>query len=206
MAHHNGRYGATNSPHNQQEIDETCKVQTTIATEARQHIIAKGGFDGANCFRSANKLPTPGDQPAECASKLLAASAWASNHSNYNAVIAYGGVTGYTEYNDTTAEAHVAAFMLMRGEHWYLAIAAHNPCNPKHYPVTGRCHTDGCGLPCKPDSNTMNASTAALMVTDYGKPLGGAEAVPGKVHVYQRKYEKATVVLDCTTFTGSFVQ
>ena len=44
------------------------------------------------------------------------------------------------------------------------------------------------------------------MVTDHGKPLGIAEPVAGREHVFQRRFEKATVVLDCATFTGSFVE
>ena len=56
-----------------------------------------------------------------------------------------------------------------------------------------------------PGSNSVNASTAALLVTDYGKALGPMHAVAGTAqHVYERKYEKATVRLDCNTFTGTF--
>ena len=42
-------FGANNSPHNQQEIDEFCTAQVDIATRGRQHIIANGGFD-FNCY------------------------------------------------------------------------------------------------------------------------------------------------------------
>ena len=51
----------------------------------------------------------------------------------------------------------------------------------------------------------MNPEMANLLVSDYGKPLGLAEQMPGKSHVFQRHFEKATVFLDCATFAGSFV-
>ena len=80
----------------------------------------------------------------------------------------------------------------------------HNPCNPQHYPVTGRCHSDGCGKPCPADSNMVDPDTAKLLVTNYGRPLAGAEAVPGNPNVFQRRYELATVELDCNNFSGRF--
>jgi hypothetical protein len=51
----------------------------------------------------------------------------------------------------------------------------------------------------------MKPETAQLLVTDYGKPLGLAEAVAGNSGVFQRRFEKATVMLDCATFAGTFV-
>jgi hypothetical protein len=246
-------------------------------------------------------LPQARDDPDTCASKLLSTAAWASNHSNYHAVVAYGYDTGAGGYNDTTAAGAVAAFHIMRGQHWFFGIGVrsahmfifftvrndtrirergiarpkntlppffflflstnakrdlffaskthmpgfaslqtlffkllafsqdspgakiltlvaaicarthismqqvHNPCNPRHYPVTGRCHSDGCGKPCNTSSNQVDPATARLLVTDYGMPLGAAERVPGKPLVLSRRYEKATIQLDCADFRGSFV-
>ena len=50
----------------------------------------------------------------------------------------------------------------------------------------------------------MDASTAKLLVTNYGKPLGLAHVVNGKKNLYAREYERATVKLDCSTFTATF--
>ena len=53
---------------------------------------------------------------------------------------------------------------------------------------------------------TVLPATAAILTSDYGRPEGNMTAVPGKPGVFQRVYEKATVTLDCATFTGSFVE
>merc|ERR1719345_431254 len=121
-------------------------------------------------------------------------------------VVAYGGDEGGASgYNDSTAAGAVAAFMIVRGQHWLFSMGESRPCNPRHYPVTGRCHSDGCGRPCNASNNQMAGETAQLLVTDYGKPLGRAEALAGKPGVFQRRFERATVMLDCATFAGSFV-
>lgn len=200
-------YGPTNSPHNAHEIEQFCLEQKSVATTVRKELIAHGGFDGLNCmtFRGSVHLPVADDAPDACSQKLMAAAVWAANHSNYHAVTAYGSDTGGMEgYNDSTAEATVAAFMIMRGQHWFLSIGVSRPCNPSHYPVSGRCHSDGCGKPCKPGDNAMDPVTAALLVTDYGRPLEGAHAVHGRTNEFERRYEKATVRLDCNRFEGFF--
>ena len=38
----------------------------------------------------------------------------------------------------------------------------------------------------------------------FGKPLGLAHAVPGKPHVFARKYERATVALNCSDYSATF--
>ena len=188
-------------------IDGFKAAQLAITTRGRAHIIANGGFD-FNCFQyKIREMPLASDTPEVCSSKVVAMSAWASNHSNYDMVVAYGGDEGgQGGYNDSTAAGAVAAFMIVRGQHWLFSMGESSPCNPRHYHVTGRCHSDGCGLPCNSTNNQMNPETAKLLVTDHGKPLGVAEPVVGREHVFQRRFEKATVVLDCATFTGSFVE
>jgi hypothetical protein len=199
-------FGAHNSPQNQTMIDGFKTAQLAVTTRGREHIIANGGFD-FNCFQyKIRDMPLASDAASVCGNKVLAMSAWASNHSNYDMVVAYGGNEGgQGGYNDSTAEGAVAAFMIVRGQHWLFSIGESKPCNPRHYHVTGRCHSDGCGLPCNETNNQMNPTTAQLLVSDHGKPLGLAEQVTGKPHVFQRRFEKATVVLDCETFAGSFV-
>ena len=141
-------FGPENSPHNQQEIDSFCKAQTAIATRGRQHVIANGGFD-FNCLSyKVQGMPQADDDTATCGRKLVSMAAWAANHSNYHAVVAYGSYEGgMAGYNDSTAAGAVAAFLLVRGQHWLFSIGVHDPCNPRHYPVTGRCHSD-CGPDC----------------------------------------------------------
>jgi hypothetical protein len=68
----------------------------------------------------------------------------------------------------------VATFMLVRGERYFFGLDA---------------------------SNSYNATTAALLLSDFGAPLGNM-TVAGSVA--SREYTKATVSLDCATFTASF--
>ena len=67
-----------------------------VATKARVELIAKGGFDGLSCmsFLGTKGLPRAGDAAESCAAKLNQTALWAANHSNYNAVVAYGYDTG----------------------------------------------------------------------------------------------------------------
>jgi hypothetical protein len=165
-----------------------------------------------NCFSyKVEGMPQASDTTATCASKVMSMAVWAANHSNYNTVVAYGSYEGGMQgYNDSTAAGAVAAFLIIRGQHWLMSIGVHNPCNPQHYPVTGRCHSDcgpdcaGCKTPCNASSNVMHPTTAELMVTDYGKPLGQAHTVAGKPNVFAREFEKATVSLDCSSFAAAF--
>jgi hypothetical protein len=124
-------FGPENSPHNQSEIDAFCKAQTDIATRGRRHIIAQAGYD-FNCFSyRVDSLPRADDDVTTCSAKLMATAAWASDHSNYNTVVAYGGDTGGAQgYNSSTAAGAVAAFLIMRGEHWLFSIGVDKPCNP----------------------------------------------------------------------------
>ena len=44
-------------------------------------------------------------------------------------------------------------------------------CNPRHHPVGGRCHSDGCGQPCSSSSNrrwTRPPPSALVAASDYG--------------------------------------
>jgi hypothetical protein len=199
-------FGASNSPLNQSMIDSFKAAQLAITTRGRAHIIANGGFD-FNCFQyKVREMPQATDSPAACADKVLAMARWAANHSHYDMVVAYGSNEGgQNGYNDTTAAGAVAAFLIVRGQHWLFSIGESQPCNPRHYPVTGRCHSDGCGKPCNASNNQMNPETAKLIVSDYGVPLGPAYAVAGKSNMFARNYTLATVFLDCTNFGGRFV-
>lgn len=173
-------YGANNSPLVQTEIDAHCDAQAAATTKVQKYLISNGGWEAQKCFNyiGSSSLPTASDAPLECASKLKTMAARGANHSTYNAIAAYTSRTGGMQgYNDTTAAATVAAFLLMRGQHWFLGIS---------------------------NTNDMAPATAQLMTSDYGAPLGSMEAVAGQTNVFQRKYAKATIQLDCNTFTGTF--
>jgi hypothetical protein len=186
-------YGASNSPLVQPEIDAHCDGQAAATTKAQAWLIANGGWEAQKCFDYLTKgLPTAADSPAECAAHLQARATWGANHSNYNHVVAYGTRTGgRVGYNDDTVAGTVAAFLLMRGQHWLFSIGP----NGGHIP---KCPT------CPADPGTLLPATAKVLLSDYGHPTGPMVAVPGKSGVFQRMYEKATVSLDCNSWTPTF--
>jgi hypothetical protein len=106
-------------------------------------------------------------------------AALGADHSKYNVAVAYGDRTSFTKgsYDDASAAGAVAAFLLMRGPHWLFALEP---------------------------TSTLNLTTAHLVTSDYGQPLGNLTAVAGHPNVFQREYEKATVQLDCNGFHGTF--
>jgi hypothetical protein len=198
-----GKFDASNTPQNQSEINQTAALQTAIVAKGRSHILANGGFD-MNCLQPVvRSMPHATDSPAECAAKVTSTAARAANHSWYDMVVAYGSIEGGASYNDSTAAASVAAFLLVRGQHWLFSIGESNQCNPKAFPGAEGYRS---GTPqCNASTNTMDPSTAALLVTDFGRPTELARPVGGKPNVFARKYQKATVTLDCNTFVGDFV-
>lgn len=131
-------FGADNSPHNQAEIDAQCAGQVNVTTAVQKYLIANGGWEAMKCFDylDLRTLPSASDSPSTCADKLTKTALWAADHSNYNAVVAYGDRTaGMKLYNDTTAPGTVAAFMLMRGQHCTGAGGA-SCANHAHTPLT----------------------------------------------------------------------
>ena len=187
-------YGANNSPLVQPEIDAHCAGQYAATTKAQKYLIANGGWEAQKCFDylSGDKLPTKADSPAQCAAKLDKWSRWGADHSNYNFVVAYGSRTGGRDgYDDASVNGTVAAFLLMRGQHWLFSIAATGGGSSSSAP------------PYAQKSGSLTADFARAITSDYGKPLGTMAPVAGKPNVFERRFEKATVSLDCNTFTPS---
>ena len=69
----------------------------------------------------------------------------------------------------------IAAFLLTRGAYWFLGVNW---------------------------VDQLNLTVAALMLTDYGEPLGNM--TNSSAFVFKREYTGATVALDCSSFTASF--
>lgn len=207
-------YGADNSPVTQGEIDSHCSAQAAATTQVQRWLIANGGWEAQACFNYAApgghhvvhetgvtdmggrfNLPSASDSPTSCASKLQETAVAAADHTNYNFVVAYGSRTGgRAGYNDTTVAGTVAAFLLMRGQHWLLSIG----------PTS---HTGSGGKSSPPyieDPGTLLPATAKVLLSDYGRPKGKMTPVVGKANVFQREFESATVTLDCNTWTPTF--
>ena len=191
-------YGAKNSPLVQSEIDAHRKAQTDTTTELEKYLVQNGGWvgGGGKCFdyKGISDLPTQMDGPTDCAAKLVRMAAYGANHSNYNLMVAYGSRTGgRQDYNDSNIASTVAAFMLMRGQHWLFSIGTNGGKKSASYP------------PYDQDPGSLTPATAKILTSDHGAPKGGMTAVAGKTGVFQRVYEKAIIALDCSDFSSSFL-
>ena len=124
---------------------------------------------------NVEKLPTSTDSGAQCADKLLKLNATVSKE---KVVALYGGRTGASWpaglYSEKTAAQAVAVFMLTRQAHWLFVL---------------------------PNADQIPPSVAALVLSDYGAPMGG---MVQNGSAFSRRYEKKTVSLDCAAFAAAF--
>eukprot|EP01045_Picozoa_sp_COSAG04_P022747 COSAG04_NODE_2615_length_3851_cov_1.872601_4_plen_371_part_00 len=154
-------FGESNSPLLQSEIDSHCKGQADATTKVQKYLIANGGWEAQKCFdyKGGSELPTQKDSPAQCAQKMTKWAAFGADHSNYNFVVAYGSRTGGRDgYNDSNVEATVAAFMLIRGQHWLFSIGPNGGSGGKSYP------------PYDQDSGTLTPATAKILTVSDALP------------------------------------
>ena len=76
-------------------------------------------------------------------------------------MVAYGSRTGGRDgYDDDSVEATVAAFMLMRGQHWLFSIGPNGGGGGHSAP------------PYTQDPGTLTTATAKILTSDHGKPKG----------------------------------
>jgi len=158
-------------------VGDFCAGETAVVNAAQAWLVENGGYD-YNCMEfidDAAHLPNATDAPATCASKVQGLQALRDAGRAGNMTVLYGDRTDSKGYDDATAAQAAAVFLLVRGDHWYLGLLS--------------------------TSNALNATTAALMLTDYGAPLGNMTQAGA---TFTREYEGATVALDCDTFTASF--
>ena len=160
------------------EIDAFCAGEAVVAAAAQRLLISRGGFE-YNCFsfidgRDPRSIPNATDSPAACAAKLHALDHRATPE-NKGAVVFGSDRTGTIHYNETTSSAQmVATFLLVRDAHWWFGL---------------------------PSADSFPRDTAALYLTDFGAPLGNLSS---SGFVFSRVFEKATVSLDCSTWTATF--
>jgi len=158
------------------EVAAFCAGEQAAVAAAHVWQYANGGHDPQACVayvNSASSLPQPSDSPAACAAKVAALAAY---REPARAVGFASDRTGGRGYTDATARQTVAAFLLTRKEMWFFGVTQQN--------------------------NTIDDGVAALLLSDYGAPLGNA-TVPA-ANVFSRRYERATVQLDCNTFEATF--
>lgn len=150
-------YGASNSPHNQAEIDAQCTGQANVTTAVQKYLIANGGWEAQKCFNylSTKTLPSANDSPAECAAKLTKTAAWASDHSNYNAVVAYVDVlvstftwSSISLHPSQCATSARCIVVLQQSLSLFDALCVPPPtaCTPGLQPESGSMHSNTCAL------------------------------------------------------------
>ena len=169
------QWGSLPAPYpalNASEVDAFCDGENAVQAAAHEWLFANGGMDGQACWELVQDFPLPTDAPSACAAKLLAINQLDSPMAVGFAMDRTGG-KGYT---DATAAQTVAAFLLTRKELWFFGV------NQK--------------------SSTMALPTAALLLSDYGAPLGAMSN--SSATLFTRRFERATVQLDCATFEASF--
>lgn len=158
---------------NESEVAAFCAGENALQAAAHAWLFANGGMDGQACWTYVNDFPTPSDSPAACAAKVRAADHFASG-----TAVGFGmSRTGQQGWTDATASQTIAAFLLARDAYWFFGAG-------------------GNGV------NDFTQATAALLLSDFGAPLGNM--TNSSAYVFSREYEGATVELDCSTFTATF--
>ena len=204
---------------NASEVDEFCIGENAVQQMAHEWLFANGGMDGQACWSYVTDFPKPADAPAVCAQKLLAIDHRPTPNGTPTAFASdrCGGNGGYT---DETAAQTIAAFLLARDKYW--CECRQPAAAPLHTrPILTRRPALNCP-PKRPPSlppnthtllvaravfgvnweDSLNDTVAALMLTDYGAPLGNMSN--SSEFVFSREYEHASVALDCATFTATF--
>ena len=87
----------------------------------------------------------------------------------------------------------LAAFLILRGKFALLQYAVIGPYE---------CAAEPCGKPNSPASGFGPYAWSSLLDKDYGEPLGAPTV--SAAGVWERKWSKATVSLDCSSWTASF--
>jgi len=160
-------------PLNDTEIDAFCVGENAVQEAAHDWLFANGGMDGQACWTYVTNYPVHGDTSAQCAAKLVSI-----NELNASTAVGFAmDRTGGKNCDDTCAPVAIAAFLLTRKDQWFYGVTQ--------------------------ESNSISTSVAALMLSDYGAPMGGMTQTGT---VFRREFTSATVTLDCSTMTATFTQ
>jgi len=159
------------------EIAVFCDGENKVSEAAQKWLLSNGGFE-YNCF---TWITSSSDLPTPSDKPDVCASKIVKldHRPAKSALVVYGDRISEKGYNDGTAAQAVAVFMLTRDQYWYF------------------------GFPC---ANTYNATTAALLLSNFGKPLGNMTRPDPKKYLFEREYELATVSFDCATFSAKFTK
>lgn len=160
---------------NSSEVDAFCAGEVLMWEAAHSFLASVGSFDAQACWST---ISGPSKIPARSDSASTCGAKLAALDalpSDPLPVLFAGERTAGVDYTDQDAPQVIASFLLVRKDHWFFGIQ---------------------------QQNVLTDEVGTLLLSDYGAPLGNM-TVTGTV--YSREFEKATVSLDCATYTPSFV-
>ena len=156
-------------------MDAFCAGEKAAVEAAHTWLYANGGFDPQACV---DWIGDSNSIPARSDSPSACAAKVVALSAVNSPTLPVGYAsdrTGGKGYNDDNAAQAIAAFMLARKEMWFFGVSQHN--------------------------NSFTPAVAALMLRDDGAPLGD---MTRSGNTFSRRYERATVSLDCDTFTAAW--
>jgi hypothetical protein len=156
-------------PINASAIAAFCAGEAQVAADTNAYLAAHGGFN-YECLSFVSR-PSQLPQRGDSAAACAAKMSALAARAGEPTVV-YGDRTHGQGYTDANATAAVAVFLVTRGPQWWFGA---------------------------PAADALNATTAALLLSDFGAALGNA-TVDGAV--YTRQYERATVTFDCGGLEG----
>ena len=169
---------------NDSEAQAYATAKILVTSQAREWLLAHKGFEHT-CFdfvSNAGQLPVVGDIASVCSSKLRALNLsrdWpSSGGGSYRpATVYYGSRVGDCGcYDSATVDQAAAVFMLTRHQHDLFHL---------------------------PHNMSLTDAEARALLRDDGAPLGRMQEPT--IGVFERRFEKATVRLDCANFTARFL-
>ena len=200
--HHKGALPHNGSVLNWTENDRFQAAEAVVVERAHEFLYAHGGIDyrclhfvGAAVGGPLGSAPVAGESASTCAAKLRYL-AFNPNATSSNGTVMYGARVAGRGYNDSTVAAAVAVFLLVRREHfWFASLAQPNMSAVMVRNLLGRDY----GAPTGPMRELPLPSPSDESTSD-GVPSSSSSLV------FERRYERATVRLDCSGFSATFLE
>jgi len=161
---------------NDTQIAAFCAGEDAVVLASIEWLIANGGYD-YNCFTFLHGRDIV-PEAGDSADVCASKMTKLDHRPAKSAIVLYGDRIGGSDYTDINVKEAVAIFMLTRAESWFFGF---------------------------PAADTLNATTAAWLLSDFGAAVGNMTRVTPTSYVFQRQYEKAMVQLNCINYTASFI-
>ena len=182
-------------------------------TTATHSLYAHGGID-YRClhFVGATAAPVRSDNASTCAAKLREL-AFNPNATSDNGTVLYGARVAGQGYSDVDVQEAVAVFFLVRRQHfWFGTLARPNMSSAMVANLLLRDYGAPLGSMRElslQESSSSSRGSASSADDGYGggsrsSRSSSGDGGGGGSLVFERKYEGATVRLDCHSWTSSF--